>query len=198
MKKIPEQPRTVILAGTRAVAALASPVRMEIIDTLQKCGPSSIRELARQMARPADGLYHHVRLLLRAGVLFEKETRPVGRRQEAVYQVAGRIAGAISSSAPQGRDSMIRAATAVFRLAAREFTRAMHRPDAAALARAGGLRLSRQKAMLDDQGLKVLHRFLGRLEKTLARHPEQKQGKLFAVTVSVGPAATTRRAGPAR
>jgi hypothetical protein len=197
MKNTARKPQTVILAGKKA-AALASPVRMEIIDTLQKSGPSSIRELARQMSRPADGLYHHVRLLLRSGVLFEKETRPVGRRQEAVYQVAGRIAGAMSAASLEGRDSVIRAATAVLRLATREFTSAINRPDAAALAHAGGLRLSRQKAMLDDQGLKDLQRLLGRLEKTLTRRNEQKQGKLFAVTVSVVPAAMPRRARPTR
>jgi predicted transcriptional regulator len=50
------------------VGALTSPVRIEMIGILQTHGPSSIRELAVRLGRPADGLYHHVRTLLRAGM----------------------------------------------------------------------------------------------------------------------------------
>jgi len=64
---------------------LASPLRAEIIGHLQTDGPQSIRELAARLARPASGLYHHVRLLERSGILVERERRKSGRREEVVY-----------------------------------------------------------------------------------------------------------------
>ncbi|HET9620627.1 MAG TPA: helix-turn-helix domain-containing protein, partial [Kofleriaceae bacterium] len=48
----------------RAIAALASPVRQEILDTVEALGgTATIAELAAQLGRPADGLYYHVTVL---------------------------------------------------------------------------------------------------------------------------------------
>src|SRR4051812_42911292 len=104
------------------LAALTSPVRIELIGAVQTHGPASIRELAARLGRPADGLYHHVRTLVRAGVLAETERRKVGRREEAVYALtAPRIGGGLDPASPAGREGVTRAATAALRLAAREF-----------------------------------------------------------------------------
>ena len=44
------------IRSARAIAALASPVRQEIIDTVELLGGSAtIAELASQLGRPADG-----------------------------------------------------------------------------------------------------------------------------------------------
>src|SRR5688572_7534645 len=108
------------------LAALTSPVRIELIGALQTHGPSSIRELAARMGRPAAGLYHHVRTLLRAGVLAEAERRKVGRRVEAVYALTNRrVAGGLDPSSPADREGVARAAAAALRLATREFTAAV-------------------------------------------------------------------------
>src|SRR5437660_10995195 len=103
-------------------AALASPVRIELIGALQTHGPSSIRELATNMGRPADGLYHHVRILLAAGVLREDGRRRAGRRFEAVFALtAPRIGGRLQAKSPASRDAVGRAAAAALRMAARAF-----------------------------------------------------------------------------
>ena len=69
-----KQSRVVDPAGrirsARAIAALASPVRQEIIDTVELLGGSAtIAELASQLGRPADGFYYHVRKLVAVGLL---------------------------------------------------------------------------------------------------------------------------------
>jgi hypothetical protein len=61
--------RTGRITGKSAIAALASPVRQEIIDTVEALGSATIAEIAVQLGRPADGLYYHVRRLVRAGLL---------------------------------------------------------------------------------------------------------------------------------
>ena len=47
---------------------LASPLRIEIVGVFQSYGSLAIRELAEKMSRPMDGLYHHVRQLLKVGI----------------------------------------------------------------------------------------------------------------------------------
>src|SRR5262245_9838337 len=104
------------------LAALASPLRLEIIAAVKAAGSCAVRELATRMGRPADGLYHHVRTLLRAGILEEIAQRKVGKRIEAVYALRSpRVEGALDPASPASRDLVTRAATAALRLAAREF-----------------------------------------------------------------------------
>src|SRR5215207_4760376 len=94
-------------ASARRLAALTSPVRIELIGALQTHGPASVRELAERMGRPAAGLYHHVRTLERAGVLAEAERRKLGRREEAVYTLtARRVGGGLGPSSPAGREGV--------------------------------------------------------------------------------------------
>jgi DNA-binding transcriptional ArsR family regulator len=73
----------------RRLAALASPLRMELIGALRTHGPASIRELAAQLDRPADGLYHHVRTLLKAGIVVERDLL-VLKKSTKFQQLAGR------------------------------------------------------------------------------------------------------------
>ena len=68
--------------------ALVSPVRQDIVDTLQTLGTASTTDLAEQLGRPADGLYYHVRALLKAGLVVPAGTRPQGGRNEALYRTA--------------------------------------------------------------------------------------------------------------
>jgi len=48
--------RTGRITGKSAIAVLASPVRQEIVDTVEAAGGATIAELAIQLGRPADGL----------------------------------------------------------------------------------------------------------------------------------------------
>jgi DNA-binding Lrp family transcriptional regulator len=82
--------RFVTVATRPQWAAISSAVRIELWEALRSNGPCSVRELAEQMERPADGLYHHLRKLVRAGLVVETGVRPAaGTQTEAVFDVAG-------------------------------------------------------------------------------------------------------------
>jgi DNA-binding MarR family transcriptional regulator len=168
--------------------SLASPVRMEIIGAMGESGPCSIRELAERMGRPADGLYHHVRVLLGAGVLVQQGSRKAGRRTEAVYALAAkRIAGALQPASPESKRAVTRAAAAALRLAAREFAAAI---ESGAGARRSGprrIRASRQKVWLNDGALAELGLLLERVEAFLVRHCDRKAGRPYALTTVLAP-----------
>ncbi len=66
---------------------LASGVRQEIIDTVQSLGECSIADIARMLGRPADGLYYHVKELVRTGLLVKRGTARGLRREEVIYTI---------------------------------------------------------------------------------------------------------------
>ena len=65
--------------------AVASPLRLEILGLFISTDPLAISDMAALMNRPAGSLYHHVRILERAGFLKQTGTRPKGKRHEALY-----------------------------------------------------------------------------------------------------------------
>lgn len=70
-------------------AAMTSPVRLEIVECLRCLGPSAVPIVAQALARPADGLYHHFRLLERAGLLEQAGFERVGKHTQAIYRLVG-------------------------------------------------------------------------------------------------------------
>ena len=178
----------------RRLAALASPLRIEIVGALQTHGPSSIRELAAELDRPADGLYHHVRILLRAGLVIESDRRKVGRRVEVVYALtAPRVGGQLDSASPRGKAAVIRAGTAAMRLAAREFAAAIEADAVTCTNGVANTRVSRQRTWLTDEGVGKLHRLLAQIERLLTKENRQKHGRLHSITVVMAPLLKQRK-----
>lgn len=177
----------------RRLAALASPLRIELIGALRSHGPASIREMGAEMDHPADGLYHHVRTLLKAGIVVERGKRKVGRRMEAVYELsAARIAGRFDPKSQQSKDAAVRAGTAAMRLAVREFKTAIE-TDALTLTKGlPNIRASRQKTWLTDQGLVRLHRLFGQIERLLIKENQPKRGRPHSLTVVLAPCVKRR------
>ena len=163
---------------------LASPLRAEIIGHLQADGPQSIRELAARLARPASGLYHHVRLLERSGLLVERARRRSGRREEAVYALTAARAASTNARDPAHRAGIIAAATSALRLVGRELTAAL---DACPPGRQPGVRLSRQRVWLGPAGARRASALLHRLEALLATESRRRKGRLHVVTTVIVP-----------
>jgi DNA-binding transcriptional ArsR family regulator len=71
--------RAAAIEDADEIALLASPTRIEIVDTLEALGSAvTVAELAAALGRPADGLYYHLRQLSDGG-LIEEEAAPDGR-----------------------------------------------------------------------------------------------------------------------
>jgi DNA-binding transcriptional ArsR family regulator len=91
--------------------AMGSPVRVEMLEVMRRLGPLSLAEVAQRLDRPADGLYHHARVLLSAGIIrvVERRTSPRaqrnGARPEAVYELAGKRIKVDLSSATGAKHS---------------------------------------------------------------------------------------------
>ncbi len=78
------------IRGPRQTRALASAVRQEILDAIEGSGPCTVAQVADQLARPADGLYFHVRALEKAGLLRRVGETGEGRSRAGVFDVPAR------------------------------------------------------------------------------------------------------------
>src|SRR5437763_17089909 len=121
---MPNQPH-VMISRPEQLRALISPVRQEIVDVLSRMGTASLAEIAAVLGRPADGLYYHVRLLVRVGLVFPAGSRKHGGRPEELDEsIAAQLALAYQTS----RKGHIHAVTSIvyslLRLGTRDFRRA--------------------------------------------------------------------------
>lgn len=107
-------------------AALASPLRLEILGLFTQADPLAIADMAQQMGRTAGSLYHHVGILEKAGLLRRTGTRPKGKRHEALFLPA---ASRIEFETPDGDDaataSAVKTMASAFRMAEKDLDSAL-------------------------------------------------------------------------
>src|SRR5258707_1215849 len=93
----PLPPGTLALSTPRQMEALASPLRLEMLENLRHAGQASVADLARLAGRPATALHYHVGLLHKAGLLVLAGRRKAGKRGEAVYALAAERIAIVAS-----------------------------------------------------------------------------------------------------
>jgi hypothetical protein len=168
------------------------PAKLELYESLQVSGPSSVARLAERLDRPADSLYYHLRTLVRIGVVEQvaDATSGSGRpgRNGSVYRVTpGELVVSLDPSSKASREAWIRGSAAVLRLAQRDAIAAI----AAGTAETDGpnrtLLARRVKVRLTRRQLKDVNRHLDALQELLCDHREAPRGERYAVTVSLSP-----------
>lgn len=189
MKRRRTPDASLTLAQPRAVHALASPHRLEIIAALGDAKTASIAELARRLGRTPHSLYFHMKRLAEAGVAVPAETRRRGRRDEQVWTLAAqRIeVGPADGATPFGIEAS-KAVDSMLRLTSRELRLALQRQGT----RRGRPTLvgMRMKGRVDGPTLRRITLLIRQIE-ALVRQANRRQasGPLYALTVVLTPAA---------
>ena len=120
------KPNTVRATDPAQRAALASPLRMEILGLFTNPDSLAIADMARLMGRSAGSLYHHVGILEEAGLLCRTGTRPKGKRHEALFRpVASRIEVEARSGGEQAVNQAVKMMASAFRMAERDLEAAL-------------------------------------------------------------------------
>lgn len=119
-----------LIADPAAITVLASPVRQELVDTVEALGAASIAELAEQLGRPADGLYYHVEILRRAGLLVaaagrRSRTGRSERRYGTPARSGKRLALVYQARDPRNAAAVRSVVSSMLRIARRDFDRAL-------------------------------------------------------------------------
>ncbi len=148
------------------VRALIAPARQEIVDVLDAAGPCAVATLAALVGRPADALYHHLRRLVRVGLVIEIERRKEGRHAFAVYDLAFRPLR-IRYEGPVRKADVARVVGAATRQSWREFRRGLR--SAAAVTQGSGRTLwgARAKGWVTPDRLKTINALLAELLETV-------------------------------
>lgn len=130
---MPEKlPSELVLSSPTQWRAIASTVRLQIVDRLRMLGPSPVPRIAEALDRPADGLYHHIRILERAGIIRKVGEERVATRLQAIYSIAAKdVRLPIERSDAKTASQLARVTGSLFRTADR---------GVAAALRAGGLK----------------------------------------------------------
>ena len=180
--------RTALIEDADEIALLASPVRIEIVDTLEAFGDAaSVAELAAALGRPADGLYYHLRQLADGG-LIEEEAAPDGRRYRSCTRKGDRLRLRYQPGATANADAVGRVAASVLRVAGRDFSRALADPDTVVSGPRRELWAARGKGWVDASELAEINRLLTRLMELVQKPAaERPRGKLVALSWVLAP-----------
>ncbi|PJL24602.1 hypothetical protein B9Y64_18725 [Stenotrophomonas maltophilia] len=177
------------------LAAMASPVRMAILQRLDAEGPASTRELAERLGRPATALYHHLAHLEKNGLVRISEHRDTGRRPEAVYATASPLLSSRSAvRTASGRRSLVRVAASVVGATLRAFASAATHAATRFEGPRRNCAVRHLSFRADDQRLARINALIEELEA--AGTDAGAQGDNMLLTVLMAPAARRSRKTP--
>lgn len=174
--------------------ALASPVRQGIVDALEALGPSTVAELAEVLDAPADGLYYHLRILKRRGLVVEQGRSARAGRPQATFDVAGRPT--LIRYAPQTPErvaAITRLVGSMVRSALRSFRRSLV-PGVEMEGPRRSVWAGRRTARLSPERLEEVNALVGRVMQVLEEsRGSNGEGKMYSFTFALSPLAHGRR-----
>jgi DNA-binding transcriptional ArsR family regulator len=166
--------------------ALSSPVRQELLDVLARMGTVSLAELGAVLGRPADGLYYHVRLLKRRGLVRSAGTRVVRGRREELFEAAAPQFGLRYAAAPSPRAQAVTdIVSSMLRLGSRDFRRALAAAGNRLEGRNRDLWAMRTTGWLLPSQVRRVNDMILALSKQATRN--EPGGRLYSVTVLLTP-----------
>lgn len=190
-----------VVEHPREVELLASPIRQEIVDTLEALGGTApVAALAAQLGRPADGLYYHLRLLAAGGLLEELPADAEGRRYRT--RAAGRRKRHMQLRYRPGTTANARAvarvAAGMLRIAGRDFEAGMGDADAVVAGPRRQLWAARTKGWVGPAEIEEINRLLARLGELLRQPRDARRTRLLSLTwvLAPNPARPARRDDP--
>lgn len=189
------RPARLRIATVKAWESILSPVRREIVESMQELGPCSIADVARATGRPADGLYRHVRILVASGFLVEAGTRAGRRNPERLYDAAANdfLAPRVHRGGPAAeRDMIVRTADAVAKSVVRTMrgsaaAKRLHCED-----HARNFAVVHFVSWLTPERFEEVRDLAARLARVLERGRKDRRGDLYEALVLASPVTRTR------
>ncbi|MDQ8758314.1 helix-turn-helix domain-containing protein [Sphingosinicella sp. LHD-64] len=171
------------------VRALSSAIRQELVDTLAALGgEADVGALAEQLGRPADGLYYHLRLLVRHGLIEEVES---SGQKERRYRLAGEGRLPLRLAYRKGSDGNLPAvgsfARSLLQIAGRDFEQALSGPRVALEGPRRELWAARNKGWVSQDDLEEINALIERLNKLVGRSSAPDRTRLMTFAFVLAP-----------
>lgn len=175
--------------------AVSSAPRQEILQLLASRAPCSLAELALLLDCPPDGLYHHVKRLLAAGLIRETGRRAVGTRVESLYDLAAdRLRLDVDIPAARNAPRLLRLFTTLLDRAAEHLGRAIASRAARIEEPFPDTLAESMTVWLDDDDLARLHQHLDAIRRLLDSRRSLRKGRLMSLTTVLTPVLRARNA----
>ena len=170
------------IRNPHTIRALASPVRLAILDALEAMGPCPAADLASVIGLNPDAVYYHLRMLLKLGLVTSR-----AESRGAVFDVAARPLALAYSRETRTVSAVGKVVAAMLRAALRLFSRAL---DGSGTMKGPRREIwaAQRFARLNSEQLTRLNQLLNAVLDLLAeaRHSTD-DGKLYAVTFVLTP-----------
>ncbi len=173
--------------------AVSSTARMELLDALVSLGESTAAELGFMLDRAPDGLYHHLRALVAAGIVEQGERHEPGRRPEATFTIAGDgVRFDVDPTTGRNVEPMVKIGQLQLRRSARYFADAMRSGDARRDGPDRNLRLWVDLVWLNDAERARANELFAELHELFESSRKHRHGTLHACTFAMSPVARAR------
>lgn len=174
-----------MIKDSKQILALASPVRLALVDTLEGTGPRSVAELATLMGMPPDGLYYHLRILEKRGLIRRLTDRDSG--PQAILDVAARpLLLRYDTADKKNRHAVNRVVAAMLRGALRWFGAAFH-GSVRVQGKRRELWAAQRTARLTAAQLEEINQLLNRLLDSFDPGGDNEKAKLYSLTFVLSP-----------
>lgn len=186
------------IAAPSQIRLLSSPVRQELVDTLVALdGEAGVAALAEQVGRPADGLYYHLRALVRGGLVQEVEDSGRGERRFRLAHGAPTPLRLAYDLGPDGNATELRAfARALLQIAEHDFGNALTNGDAVVAGSGRELWASRNKGWLSPDDLREVNGLLERLSELTSQVRAPGRERLASLAFVLAPVDVRPRRRP--
>jgi DNA-binding transcriptional ArsR family regulator len=184
-------PDRLLIDKPAQLAALTSPLRMELVELFGVWGPCAVGDVAARMERAPDSLYYHVRKLVRVGLLEAVRERRKGHRFETVYRLTAREFEFPRTSTKRAvREQLSKAMAAMLRQTGRELEAALDDPDLPGQGPQRRLYGRRSRGRFSAKALRELNRHIDAIDAICAREavrPNRGQGESLVLTLIMSP-----------
>lgn len=177
------------ISAPEDIALLASGVRQELVDTLAAIGgEASASELANELGRPMDGLYYHLELLRKGGLVLEVTCVDSGERRFRLasgYGVPLRIV--YKPNVPGVSPALNKFSQQLLHIAGQDFSAALELPGVRLSGPRRELWISRNKGWVSNTDLEEINALLLRLGQLASQSRSDERAHLVSLAFCLAP-----------
>lgn len=179
-----------ILEKLSQLQAISSPVKQEIIDVIQSRGQCSIGDIADELGRPADGLYYHIRALVKDQLLVEVGfTKKTGQR-EKIYntsQSGSLMEAGYDQSDPEKVDAMNKIVSSMLKIALKDFKAGLNSKVAVVEGDGRNLSACRIKSRLTYNEVRRVNSLLAQVAAVFNHQRQENTENLYSIAWVLAP-----------
>ena len=119
-----------VISSLDAIKALSDPVRLRIIQSLQRMGGASATQLKDEMDMPPSNITYHLKILEKNGLVHIAETRKRGNLIENIYEATARQfiiqKALVEGSEPEGEEDVVRLLHGISNMISKDINASRH------------------------------------------------------------------------